>query len=99
VVHLAAVGAGQVPASLRHVLAASLVAYMLGGLGLQWFALGWLPLRRIALSAGGILPIAAAGAFVSNPILLLGLIAAIIVNYAVMITAEIRRLRPQAESP
>jgi low temperature requirement protein LtrA len=83
-----------VPGTVRVVLAGSLITWVLGGLGLQWFSVGSLSRRRLLRTALGVAPIALIGAFVAGPILLLALTAATIAGYAVTITTELGRLRP-----
>jgi low temperature requirement protein LtrA len=82
-----------VPPTLRLVLAASIVTWILGTLGMQWFSRGALSRRKLVSAALGIVPIAAVAAFVSDPILLLSLTTAIMVCYAFMISRHIRRAR------
>jgi low temperature requirement protein LtrA len=95
IVHFTDGGAHQVPTTVRLALAGSLLMWMLGGLGLQWFSQGALSRRRLIRSALGIVPIAVVGALVSDPVVLLALTAAVIVGYAFMITTEIGQLRTE----
>ncbi len=95
VVHFTAGDGHRLPTTLRLVLAASLVTWMLGGLGLQWFSRGALSRRRLIRTATGVVPIAAVGLLVTDPILLLALTATIIAGYAFLITREIGQVRAE----
>jgi hypothetical protein len=79
------------PPMLRVVLALSIITWMLGGLGAWWFATGALSPRRRVRTGLGIASIAAVSAVVTDPVLLLTLIALILVGYAATVTAQIRK--------
>jgi low temperature requirement protein LtrA len=84
-----------VPLTTRLVLGGSIVTWMLGAIGRQRFALGGLP-RQLALPClYGITPIVVVTLVVTNPGLLLGLSAAILVGYAAMLSPQIVKVREQ----
>jgi low temperature requirement protein LtrA len=83
------------PAILRFVLAASVVTWILGTLGMQWFSRGALSRRKVVTAALGMAPIAATAAFVTEPILLLSLTGAVIAGFAATTTIHIGRVRAQ----
>jgi low temperature requirement protein LtrA len=82
-----------VPLTTRLVLGGSIVAWMLVGLGLQRFALGRVPRQRALFGLCGITATMVATLAVTNPGLLLGLTAAILVGYAAMVSPQILRVR------
>jgi low temperature requirement protein LtrA len=84
-----------VPLTTRLVLGGSIVTWMLGAMGRQRFALCGLP-RQLALPClyGGTAIIVVA-LVVTNPGLLLGLSAAILVGYAAMLSPQIVKVREQ----
>ena len=84
-----------VPLTTRLVLGGSIVAWMLVGLGLQRFALGRVPRQRALLGLAGTAPIIAVTLAVTDPGLLLGLTAAILVGYAATVSRLIVRVREQ----
>jgi low temperature requirement protein LtrA len=94
-VHAAATDAARLPTIVRLVLAGSIVAWILGSLGLQWFSRGELSLGKVVMAALGIAPTVVVGAFVNDPVLLPALIASIVVVYAVMVTTQIARSRAE----
>jgi low temperature requirement protein LtrA len=84
-----------VPLTTRLVLGGSIVTWMLGAMGRQRFALGCLP-RQLALPyLYAIIPIIVVTLVVTNPGLLLGLSAAILVGYAATLSPQIVKVREQ----
>jgi low temperature requirement protein LtrA len=83
------------PLTTRLVLGGSIVTWMVVGIGLQRFALGRLPRQRALLGLCGTIPIIVVTPVVTNPGLLLGLLAAILVGYAVTVSPQIVRVRQQ----
>ena len=62
---------------------------------MQWFSRGALSRRKVVTAALGMAPIAAAAAFVTEPILLLSLTGAVIAGYAATTTIHIGPVRAQ----
>jgi len=84
-----------VPLTTRLVLGGSIVTWMLSAMFRQRFALGGLP-RRLALPClYGSTPVIVVALVVTNPGLLLGLSAAILVAYAAILSWQIVRVREQ----
>lgn len=85
----------SVPLTTRLVLGGSVVAWMLVGIGLQRFALGRVPRQRTLLSLYAITPVILVTLVVTDPGLLLGLTAAILVGYAAAASLQIAKVRKQ----
>jgi low temperature requirement protein LtrA len=85
----------SVPLTTRLVLGGSVVTWMLIGIGLQRFALGRVPRQRALLGLYGITPVIVVTVVVTDPGLLLGLTAAILVGYAAMVSLQIAKVREQ----
>jgi low temperature requirement protein LtrA len=77
------------PLNARLVLGGSIVTWMLSGMGPQRFALRYLPRRRFILGLAGITPTIVVTLAVTDPGLLLGLTAAILVGYAIVVSPQI----------
>jgi low temperature requirement protein LtrA len=87
------VGLSQpVPLAARLVLGGSIVIWMLVGLGLQRFALGRVPRQRTLLALPGVSAAVVVTLAVAAPGLLLGLVAAILVGYHVLVGRQIGRV-------
>ena len=69
---------------------------MLCGMGLQRFALSRLPRNRLLLGLAGIAPTIVVTGVVTDPGLLLGLTAAILVGYAIVVSPAIVRVRERS---
>lgn len=85
-------GAETVPQPLRMMLAASIVIWLLGGLGLNALALGRPDARRLAISGYGVGSIILIALAASRPLPLLALISVAMALYAALVT---RRLTAQ----
>jgi low temperature requirement protein LtrA len=90
VVHLTNDRDQGLPAMLRLVLALSIITWMVGMLGVWWFAVGVSP-RRTVRTVVGVASVAAAAVLIRDPIVLSVLVALILAGYAAAVTAEIRR--------
>lgn len=89
VVRRAGVDAPTVPPGLRLLLAASLVTWLLCGLGLNWLSVERPGLRRLAITGYGIGVVSGICAGVSRPFPLLVLVAAGLASYAVLSSRHI----------
>ncbi|MCW3817645.1 low temperature requirement protein A [Micromonospora sp. DR5-3] len=80
---------------VRLILAASLVTWMLCGLGLNWLSVERPGVRRLAITGYGIASVAVISAVVARPLPLLVLLAAAVAGYAVLasrhLTGQARR--------
>jgi low temperature requirement protein LtrA len=94
VVHRVAVSL-PVPLGARLVLGGSIVTWMLAGMGLRRFALSRLSPRQIILGVAGITSNVVVTLTVTDPGVLLGLTAAILVGYAVVLSPQIVKIREQ----
>lgn len=92
VVHQIAAGPATLPASLRILLGASLITWMLTGLALNWLLVRSLPPRRLAITGSGIASVALVVALVADPFAMLGLLCAVLIGYAVALTRFIQRI-------
>ncbi|SBT49421.1 Low temperature requirement protein LtrA [Micromonospora narathiwatensis] len=81
--------ARTIPLALRLILAASLVAWMLCGLGLNWLSARSPGTRRIALTGGGIGAVTAIAVAVPHPFPMLLLVAATLGGYAVLLSRHL----------
>jgi low temperature requirement protein LtrA len=84
-----------VPLTTRLVLGGSIVTWILIGIGLQRFALGRVPRQRAVLGLYSISPVIVVAVVVTDPGLLLGLTAAILVGYAAIVSVQIAKVREQ----
>jgi low temperature requirement protein LtrA len=84
-----------VPLTTRLVLGGSIVTWMLIGIGLQRFALRRVPRQRALLGLYGITPVIVVTVVVTDPGLLLGLTAAILLGYAAMASLQTAKAREQ----
>ncbi|MEU8264560.1 low temperature requirement protein A [Micromonospora sp. NPDC048999] len=89
VVRQIGVDAPTIPLGLRLILAGSLVAWMLCGLGLNWLSAQSPGTRRVALSCGGIGAVTAIAVAVPRPFPMLLLVAAALGGYAVLLTRHL----------
>jgi low temperature requirement protein LtrA len=85
-------GHHTVPLTLRLVYGGSLVVWMLVGTGLHWITVGHLEPRRQLISAVSVPGMAVLAATITDPRLLLGLTAAVLVGYAALVSPQITRL-------
>jgi low temperature requirement protein LtrA len=85
-------GSAGLPGMLRLLLGVSLVAWMLCGLTLQWVSLGSVLPRRVWITAAGAGAVGLIVALVPGPTVVLVLLAATLVGYAVMVSRHIVRL-------
>ncbi|MGI5211405.1 low temperature requirement protein A [Plantactinospora sp. CA-290183] len=92
-------GAHQLPEPLRLLVAAAVVTWMVCGLALQWISLGFLVLERVAIGVGGAAAVVAVSTVAVEPTLLLGLLATVMVGYAVLIIRHIARLNERQTGP
>lgn len=92
VVRLAAHGAETVPPALRMMIGASIVIWMLGGLGLNVLAVGRPDARRLAISGYGVASISLIALTAGRPLPLLVLVSVALALYSVLVT---RRLAAQ----
>jgi low temperature requirement protein LtrA len=83
------------PLTARLVLGGSIVAWMLVGLGLYRFAIGRLSRQRVLLGLCGIIATIVVTLVVTNPGLLLGLTAVMLVGYAATVSLQIVQVREQ----
>ncbi|MEU5914170.1 low temperature requirement protein A [Micromonospora sp. NPDC047527] len=90
VVRLVDDDAGRVPPELRLLMAGSVVVWMLCGLALYWL---WSPPNalRLAITGYGVASVSLIAVTVREPRLLLFLLAAAIVGYAVLLTRRLNR--------
>ncbi|MFJ8582471.1 low temperature requirement protein A [Micromonospora sp. NPDC093277] len=84
------------PLGLRLLLAASLVTWMLCGLGLNRVSEQPPGARRYVLSSGGIASVTAATVAVDRPLPMLLLVAATLVGYAVLVTRHLASMAAKA---
>ncbi|SCL38427.1 Low temperature requirement protein LtrA [Micromonospora rhizosphaerae] len=80
------------PTALRAVLAATLLTWMLCGLGLSWLAVQRPGVRRLAITGYGIASVTAIAVAVARPLPLLVLLAIALVGYAVLLTRHLTAL-------
>ncbi|HEX7744467.1 MAG TPA: low temperature requirement protein A [Micromonosporaceae bacterium] len=92
VVRLTVHGAETVPPALRLMLGASIVIWMLGGLGLNLLAVGRPDARRLVISGYGVGSISLIALAASRPLPLLVLVSVALTLYAALVT---RRLTAQ----
>ncbi|MCO1597300.1 low temperature requirement protein A [Micromonospora sp. RHAY321] len=93
-VRLVDAGANRLPLELRLLLAASVVVWVLCGLGL--YALAARPsAARLAITAYGVISVSLIGATVGEARLLLFLVAAAIVGYAVLLNRRLAAVRKE----
>lgn len=84
-------GSSHVPLGLRLVLGVSLAAWILCGLGIQWFSMNPLNTWQVWAVAAWTVPVVLVSVMVAEPVRLLILIAALLVGYTVLISREISR--------
>jgi low temperature requirement protein LtrA len=90
-IHRIDAGETELPLVLRLVLGASIVGWMLCGLGLQWFSVGSISPPRAVIASSGVLSITLVALVVTEPALTLILIAAVMIVYAIVVSREISR--------
>jgi low temperature requirement protein LtrA len=87
-----AAGSTQLPDTLRLLLGVSIGAWMFCGLGLQWVSLGYLPGARIGIAVLSLGGLAAVMIMAPAPAVLLVLLAAVLLGYAIAVSRHILRL-------
>lgn len=97
VLRLITEGAPMVPPLLRLMLAASIVIWMLGGLGLNALAVGRPDVGRLAISGYGVGSITLIALAAVRPLPLLALISVAMALYTVLITRRLTALRRERE--
>jgi low temperature requirement protein LtrA len=90
IVRLAASGAPALPLTLRLLLAAAIITWILSGLALGWVSLRSLSRRRLAAALPCIALVAVIVATVTRPVILLILLAATLASYAIITNYHIR---------
>jgi low temperature requirement protein LtrA len=93
VVRAVAEGTHRLSEPVRLIYGGSLIVWMLCGLGLQWFSLGYLARRRLLITAVTLAPTAVVTGVVGDPVLVLALSAAIMVGYAILVSTQIASVR------
>ncbi|RKR87644.1 low temperature requirement protein LtrA [Micromonospora pisi] len=84
--------ATDLPDRLRVLLALALDTWIVCGLGLQWVSLGYVTRYRLLVALTGLAPMTLITLLVSDPLTLLGLLAATVVGYAILVSRHIARL-------
>jgi low temperature requirement protein LtrA len=87
-------GSPELPGMLRFLLAVSLDGWILGGLALQWVALGTIPRPRIVFAPIAIGLISAV-TLVPKAIVMTPLLAVVLIGYAVVVNRLIIRFSPE----
>jgi low temperature requirement protein LtrA len=102
VVRLTVHGTDAVPWALRLILGASIVIWMLGGLGLYILSVGRPHARRLAISGYGVVSVSLITLAANRPLPLLVLVALAMALYGVLVSRRlkvVRRGRDQQAAP
>lgn len=91
-VEQAADGSAQLPAGLRLVLGASIMAWMVSGTALLRIALGRVSRARLAITAAGVGAVAASVVTVTTPLEGMGVLAVVLIIYASLARRHLARL-------
>jgi low temperature requirement protein LtrA len=89
-------GTHAMPVAVRLMYGGSIITWMVSGLALQWFSLGYLPRQRLLVGALGVTPVAVVTGLVADPALTLWLTSAVLVGYAILVSTEIVRVGAQS---
>ncbi|MBF9135392.1 low temperature requirement protein A [Plantactinospora sp. S1510] len=92
-VRLVATGTTELPGMLRFLTAVSLGSWIIGGLALQWLAIGTVPRPRIVLAPIAIGTVSAV-VLVSEATVMMPLLATAMVGYALVVSRLIIRFNP-----